>query len=277
VSNREQIEFWNGSAGERWVRHQERMDRALGPFGGAALDRLAPAPGDAILDVGCGSGDTLLQIAARVGSAGRVVGLDPSRPLLALARQRTAQLSNVRLVEGDAAEHSFEERFQGLFSRFGVMFFAEPERAFSALRRQLVAEGRLGFVCWQALAENPWCYLPLLVACAALGDAPVAPDPNAPGPFAFAGPTRVTGILRGAGFHRIELEAFRIPVTLSETGLDAAVDLTFQLGPVARLLAERSDAERQLARERIREKLAPLERDGVLELEGAAWLVTARA
>jgi SAM-dependent methyltransferase len=277
VSNREQIEFWNGSAADRWVLHQERMDRALAPFGLAALDCLAPAAGEAILDVGCGAGGTLLQIAERVGASGRVVGLDVSRPLLERARERTSHLPNVALLEGDAAAQVFSERFQGVFSRFGVMFFADPLQAFTSLRAALVPEGRLGFVCWQALEDNPWCYLPLLVARALLPGSPLGLDPAAPGPFAFASPARVTGILRGAGYHRIELETFRTGMLLANEGLDAAVDFSFQLGPVARLLAEQPDEIRALVRQRIRERFAPLLRDGRVELEAAAWLVTARA
>ena len=102
-SNREQIEFWNGSAAERWLSEQELMDRALGPFGLAAIERLAVAPGESIVDVGCGSGHTLLQLAERVGSSGRVLGVDPSRPLLQRAGERTRQLPQVELCEGDAA------------------------------------------------------------------------------------------------------------------------------------------------------------------------------
>jgi SAM-dependent methyltransferase len=277
VSNREQIEFWNGSAADRWVSHQEKMDRALAPFGLAALDALAPATGEAIVDVGCGAGSTLLQIAARVGGSGRVVGLDVSRPLLSRARELTSHLPNVALVEGDAATQAFSEPFQGLYSRFGVMFFADPLAAFTSLRAALVPEGRLAFVCWQALEDNPWCYLPLVVTRALLPEPPFVLDPTAPGPFAFASPARLTGVLRGAGYHRIELEAFRTEVTLADEGLAAAVDFSFQLGPVARLLAEQPDPIRALVRQRIGERLAPLLRDGRVELEGAAWLVTARA
>ncbi len=252
------------------------MDRALEAFGSAALDRLSPAAGESILDVGCGTGATLLQLFERVGPGGKVVGLDPSRPMLERARERTRHLPGVSVVEGDAATHSFAEPFQGLFSRFGVMFFADPAQAFTRLRGALVPEGRLAVVCWQSLEDNAWCHLPLIAARAVLSGGPPV-DPHAPGPFAFASPARVTGILRGAGFRRIELEAFRTPVALATDGLDGAVDFSCQLGPVARLLADQPDEVRAQVRQRIGEKLAPLLRDGRLELEGAAWLATARA
>jgi SAM-dependent methyltransferase len=276
-SNVEQIEFWNGTAGDRWVRNQERMDRALGPFGLAALDRLAPEAGESIIDIGCGGGTTLLQIAERVGASGRVLGVDVSRPLLGRARERTSHLPNVSVLESDAATHAFAEPAAGIFSRFGVMFFAEPESAFKQLRKALVPGGRIAFVCWQAYDDNPWFFLPMAVARALLPQAPPPLDPQAPGPFAFASPARVTGILRAAGFRRIELEAFRTGVILATEGLEAAVDFSFQIGPAARLIAEQPDELRARIWQRIAGKFAPLVRDGRVELEGAAWLVSARA
>jgi SAM-dependent methyltransferase len=276
-SNREQIEFWNGTAAERWVREQDGMDRALGPFGLAAMERLAPAAGEGIVDVGCGSGHTLLQLAERVGSGGRVLGVDPSRPLLERARERTRHLRQVELCEGDAASLSLPGPLHGLFSRFGVMFFADPAQAFSSLRAQLEPGARLSFVCWQPLADNAWSAVPLSVACSVLGEAPVPPDPTAPGPFAFASPVRVNGVLRDAGWHHVEIEAFRTSVLMSSEGAESAVNFMVQLGPVSRLLAQRSEEQRTAVRQRLTEHFQPSLRDGRLELEGAAWLVSARA
>src|SRR5690349_6280035 len=151
--NREQTEYWNGAAAARWVEHQVALDRALSPFGDAALERLAPCPGDHVVDVGCGSGATLLDLSPRVGSTGT-------------------------LLEADAAEHAFAPSFHALFSRFGVMFFADPLRAFQNLKRALVPGGRLVFACWQGLADNPWCAVPLAAAREALGELPPQPHPQ---------------------------------------------------------------------------------------------------
>src|SRR6187551_1385445 len=109
-ANLDQVEYWNGVAGERWAQNQVALDRALGPFGRAALDRLAPAPGERLLDVGCGSGGTLLELAARLGGTGEVLGADISRPLLEHARRRlaAAQVPGVEVLEADAAEARFE-------------------------------------------------------------------------------------------------------------------------------------------------------------------------
>lgn len=276
-SNSAQIEFWNGLAAERWLQGQELLDRALDPFGLAAQERLAPVVGETIVDVGCGSGHTLLQLAERVGGVGRVLGVDPSRPLLARARERTAQLPQVELHEGDAASIELRGPLHGLFSRFGVMFFADPAQAFSSLRRQLEPDARLAFACWQSLDDNPWSAVPLAVAGSVLGEAPALPEPGAPGPFAFASPARVSNALRDAGWHRIEIEGFRAPVVMSTDGVEAAVEFSFHLGMVARMLAERPEEIRERVRRRLTERLAPAAREGRVELEGSAWLVSARA
>jgi SAM-dependent methyltransferase len=273
--NDAQNEFWNGVAGERWVRNQTRLDLALGTFGEAMLDRLGIVPGQSVLDVGCGTGETLLSIARRLAGQGLVVGVDLSRPMLARARERTREHREIELIEADASTYGFGQRFDAVFSRFGVMFFADPVLAFGALRQTLRASGQLGFVCWQAFEDNPWVHLSLVAVRSLLTDPPPALDPNAPGPFSLASPARIGDILSRAGYSDLSIEAFRAPVRMAEEGLEAAVDFTFQTGPVARLLAEQSESVRELARERLREQFAPYVVAGRVELEGAAWLVTA--
>jgi len=283
--NREQHEYWNGPAAERWVRHQVKLDRGLGPFGAAALDRLAPRPGEHILDIGCGSGATLLDLASRVGSTGAVLGVDLSRPLLELAATRTRAASSataegaaahVALLEADAARHAFTPSFHALFSRFGVMFFADPVGAFENLRRALLPGGRVVFACWQRLAENPWCAVPLEAASRALGALPPPPDPYAPGPFAFADPEHVTRTLMAAGFAQVELEPFRAPVLMSDDGLAGGLDFVLRVGPVSRLYADLNDTGREAVRRELAPVLAPLMAGETLALDGSVWLVSAR-
>lgn len=275
--NVEQIEHWNGPAGERWALYRDALDRALRPFGQAAIERLSPLPGERILDVGCGAGDTLLEIARRLGGTGEAVGADISRPLLEAARARTGEAANVRWMEADVAAHPFDAAFDAIFSRFGVMFFADPVAAFQNLRRALVGGGRLSFVCWQALEDNPWCALPLGAARAALAVLPPPLDPHAPGPFAFADPRHVRRVLSAAGFSSIELGSFVAPVMLSVEGLDQAVEFVLRIGPVSRLYGDQPEPVRADIRQRLRSALAPMALTPTVSLDGAAWLVSARA
>lgn len=278
---------WNGSSGEIWVRRQETLDRMVRPLGQIALDAARVAPGEAVLDVGCGCGDTTLAVAESAGATGRVLGVDVSEPMLARAGERVAarrgtDAAPVELVVADAATHPLPEAaFDVLVSRFGVMFFEDPESAFANLARALRPGGRLAFVCWRAMADNPWALLPLRAVSSV---APVpTPPPGAPGPFAFADAARVTRILEGAGFVDVSLTPHDGEVPLGPTGPgtrdEDILDYLLEVGPAARAIGElgiRPAAEAALAA-----LLATLPRrdggaDAGVWVGAAAWLVTAR-
>src|SRR5689334_20742768 len=160
TANSEQIEYWNGGAAETWVELQDRLDRQLDSLGRAALAALGPRAGEHVLDVGCGSGQATLQLADAVSPGGRVLGIDISEPLLAAARHRNRN-PRVSFLRADAQTHPFEQPFDAIYSRFGVMFFADPVAAFVNLKRALKPGGRLAFVCWRAEAENPVMTVPI--------------------------------------------------------------------------------------------------------------------
>jgi SAM-dependent methyltransferase len=266
--------FWNGAAGERWVRGQTAIDRMLHPLGRAALDRAAPAPGERIADVGCGCGSTTLELAAAVGPTGSVVGLDVSAPMLARAKERAQGLANVAFVEGDAAALGLDPQADLLFSRFGVMFFPDPERAFANLHGMLRPGGRLTFVCWRALDDNAWAKVPFEAVVRAFDTPPPAPDTAGPGPFAFADAGRVRAILEAAGFSAIRIEPFDQDLVLGET-LAEAVDHALESGMAARFLVDADEPTRARARRETEAALAPHASGGRVALGGATWIVTA--
>src|SRR5438445_7565135 len=190
-----------------WAEVREPLERQLAPLGRRFLAALAPHPDESILDVGCGGGETALDLARAVAPDGTVVGVDLSAAVLAFAERAAKGSGRVRFVQADAQLFPFEPAsFDAAFSRFGVMFFADPTAAFINIRRSLKPNGRLAFVCWRALEENALDILPLSAASAHLPPQP-AHDPDAPGPFAFANGDRVRGILETAGFSEIEIIA----------------------------------------------------------------------
>jgi SAM-dependent methyltransferase len=275
--NADQIRYWNELAGPRWVALQGLIDAQIAAFGQRAMEQGRIGAGERVVDVGCGCGHTTLEIARRVGPTGSVTGVDIASAMIERAQQavRDAGLTQVHFENADAQLHTFEPGgFDVVFSRFGVMFFADPAAAFANLREALRPGGRLTFVCWQALQCNPWMFVPFSAALQHVPPPP-RPAPDAPGPFAFADPERVRGILARAGFADVAIEAATEILTIGDGSLDRAVEFLTETGPTAHLLRQASAEVRPVVTEAVRDALAPfLTPDGV-RLGAAAWLVTA--
>ena len=281
-NNDQQIEYWNGEAGRRWAEHDSALERSLAPITEALLARVTVHQGMQVLDIGCGCGNQSMALAHRIGPQGCITGIDVSAPMLERAKARTAQPDSSRaplsFLQADAATHDFgDARFDLLFSRFGVMFFADPLVAFQNLHRACTPQARLLLCCWQSSMQNDWIHLPMQ---AALRHVPAPPptDPHAPGPFAFADSTRVQTLLQGAGFSNIELESVRLGLCFAEAPtLAEAVQMLVQMGPVGTVLAAHDKETRARAREEICEALEPYYINGRLMLPGAIWMVTGAA
>lgn len=272
IANAAQIDYWNAAAGQTWVELNDALDRQLAPLGDAALAALAARLGERILDIGCGAGATTAVLAAAVGPAGAVTGVDVSLPLLEHARKRG---SAAGFVEADAQTADLGEgAFDALFSRFGVMFFEDPAAAFTNLRRALKPGGRLAFVCWRGLADNGWMREPIMAAIPLLPPLPQA-DPLAPGPFAFADPERVRGILGEAGFTAVAVEPFDTPLSTGGD-LDAAVTMALKVGPLGRALADNPGNTAKVV-EAVRAALARYVTPEGVRMPAAVWIVTASA
>jgi SAM-dependent methyltransferase len=270
-----QRRYWNAIAGPRWVANQGFLERRMQSVNERLLAHAAPAVGEKVLEIGCGTGATTLLLAAAVGASGRVLAVDISEPMLEAARRRLEDSSfrQVRLLLADAATESFERAFFDLaISRFGVMFFADPAAAFKNLLAALGRGGRLVFACWAPLAENPHWLIPYEVALRHLG--PGAPQPlRAPGPLSLSDPVYVEAILSEAGFANIAIrrEGFAVIGSTSEEEADHAM----RMGPAARLLDEKKPGEEVRARIR-REMALAFAAYGQKELPATLYLVSAR-
>ena len=248
-----------------WASEYDRIDRQLSPLGLAAMDDLASARGDTVLDIGCGTGQTLLQIADRVGPEGRVTGVDIAPALLDMARQRTRHLPQVKLIHSDTQALSLADASaDAVYSRFGVMGFRDPVAAFANFRRILRPGGRLAFVCWRSYAENELDHVPLSAAGFA---APVDTTP-----FSLADPDTLRRTLEMAGFTSIGITAQDILV--SSGNLDAMAGVLLQIGPLGRILRERP-ALRDKAETRLRAALAQRGNPSLVSLQASVWVVTA--
>ena len=277
--NVEQIRYWNEQAGPKWVAYADRLDARIGPLGRLAMERADLGAGQRVLDVGCGCGQTSLELARRVGPSGRVSGVDLSAQMLdkAAARAREAGLANLAFEVADAQTAELGvARYHRIYSRFGVMFFADPVAGFANLRRALAADGALAFVCWQELARNRWALEPLLAAGKHI-PLPEPPAPGAPGPFSLAERGRLEGVLAAAGFGRVEIEGVETDFELAgDGGVDEATEFLLEIGPTARALAEADPDARAAVAGAVREVVAAHAAPGGVAMDCAVWLVVAR-
>jgi len=272
-----EIAYWNGIGGQSWVSRQAIWDVVLAPVADAVIQAAAPQSGETVIDVGCGCGATTILLADRVGQGGRVLGLDVSAPMLALAKTRISPKQPIEFVLADASHHDLHTlRADLLFSRFGVMFFADPTAAFTNLRAGLRQGGRLAFSCFRPASENPWMMVPLKAAYQHVPPLP-KPAPDDPGPFSFSDPARVEDILAKAGFAEIALTPFDLDFDLAAgQGLDAAVASVLEIGATSRAVQGQPSEIRDAVAASVSEVLAGYQKGDSVLLPAATWLVTAR-
>jgi SAM-dependent methyltransferase len=245
-ANTEQAEFWSKLA-PTWVELEDRQEGVLGVPGQMAMDRLALLPGQRVLDLGCGTGRTTLQLASLVGTDGAVLGVDIADEMLSRGREHAAQLgaNNVVFLHGDVQVQDLgEASFDAAYSRFGVMFFTDPVAAFANVRKALRPGGRFCFVCWQGMLENEWLLIPGSAVASVTGSLPQMPGPGEPGPFSLADPDRVRTVLETAGFGYVNIEPHTDLVTIPEEQIPEVARTSSRMGAVREMLREVDDDTR---------------------------------
>jgi SAM-dependent methyltransferase len=239
-SNADALHAWDGVDGTYWTENEAVFDAALERYDAPFFEAGAFAPGDRVLDIGCGNGKTTREAARRVRS-GSVVGVDLSSQMIERARLRAAEegVPNVTFIQADAQIHAFDEHaFDVVISRTGAMFFGDPVAAFTNIARALRVGGRLVLLVWQELARNHWIR-DFLAALAVGRDLPT-PPPNAPGPFSLAHPERVHEILSAANFTDIGFDRLEKPMFFGANAADA-FSFVRGLGVVGSMLRDLDD------------------------------------
>jgi SAM-dependent methyltransferase len=277
ITNREQADFWDGMA-PTWIEIEERIESTAAVAGTDAMTALHPQPGEQILDLGCGTGGTTVAIARMVHPGGAVVGADISPEMLVRARQRAADagLQNLEFVHADVQAADFGDgRFDGAFSRFGVMFFSDPVTAFANVRRSLRSGGRLAFACWQHVFANEWMLVPGMAVMEATGTPPPMPAEGEPGPFSLSDPERVKSLLGQAGFENVNITAHNdvLEIPAEEVGRYAATSV--MVGAAREALREADDQTRRRAVESVEAALKEREDGGRVPLTRGYLVVTA--
>lgn len=201
----DQSTFWDERA-DAWDRNAEAMEAFARQFGDPAMDLLGPASGQLLADVGCGPGLTTIELARRVAPTGTATGVDVSPRMIDMARARSSAMDvgNASFVVGDPGAGPIGS-FDGIHSRFGVMFFDDPPAAFRNLAQSIRPGGRFVAVVWAGLDENPWMFVPTLFGAGPLDADLALPGPGEPGPFSLADPGETAALLESCGFRDVDI------------------------------------------------------------------------
>jgi ubiquinone/menaquinone biosynthesis C-methylase UbiE len=282
--NEETLEAWDGVLFDRFVQFREILTTGLGAHGEEGLRIHPPHPGENVLDIGCGFGDTTQRIAGIVGPEGSAHGVDISERFIALSREEAAAagVDNATFAVCDVQTTAFEQRFDYAFSRMGTMFFANPVAAMRNVRQGLVPGGRLCMVVWRQKPDNDWMHRAELVVERFLDepDHDETDEPTCgPGPFSMANADTTSGILLSAGFEEVELRRCDLEIKIGDD-VDHAIEFATSLGPageVIRLSGEKADEVRPQIEAALREVISDFATADGVRAPASTWIVSARA
>jgi SAM-dependent methyltransferase len=279
--NHAQATYWEDRSGS-WIASEAWwLSTVAGPFGDAATEQLNPRPGQRLLDIGCGTGPTTVRLAKMIGPDGTITGVDISPSMVDAARRRAAdaEVDNATFAVADAQVADLGvEVLDGVFSQFGIMFFADPTAAFANVRAAVRPGGRLAFACWQDLSRNDWMTVPGVAAASVTGQIPTMPEPGAPGPFSLADPDRIRKVLTDAGWADVRIADVTTDVVVPEDRVEDMLVGVSRMGAVREQLeAFKDPAMRDRISDAVRTELLSRLVDGEVRLASAAWAVTAVA
>jgi SAM-dependent methyltransferase len=280
--NEEATEAWSGVLFDRFVQYRDLVVAGLKGHGDAAMELHPQQPGDRVLDIGCGFGDTTQQLAALVGAEGHATGVDVSEPFIeaSIAEAKEAEIKNLDFFATDVQVGDLKGPYDYAFSRMGVMFFANPVQALRNVRGALRPGGRLVAAVWRRKLDNDWIHRAEQVVEQYLEEPEEPEDVRCgPGPFSMANPDTVSEQLQIAGFERPTFTRCDLPIKIGND-LDHAVAFNMALGPAAELLricpAEEVERLRPKLEQEIRDVLAEYERaDGEVWGPASTWIVSA--
>jgi SAM-dependent methyltransferase len=274
-------EEWAGAMGERWLNHLDQFESMIASIGDALMTRAGYRPGERVVDVGCGGGRTSLEIARRVGPTGAVLGVDISPVLIAAARTLVpppGERGKLSFVGADAAIATLDgSPFDGLFSRFGLMFFQDPFAAFANLHRMVRRGGRADFSVWSPARENPWLMQVMGIIGRRVELPP--PTPRAPGPFALDDPDYIRDLLGRGGFSDVQIETWSGEQAIGGAGAspDQAVTFVLDAMSLGRTLEDAGPEVLAKVKVELRDLFARHHTDAGVKMAAKAFLVSAIA
>ncbi len=274
------VTFWNEVLAPKFIRFKHILVDGLTQHSEAIFPNLPVKPGDRVLDVGCGFGDTAIKLARLVGPDGKVVGVDCCDAFLDMARvdaERTG-LANLSFMRGDAEIALPQDSFDVVFARFGTMFFANPVAGLRNMRRALRPGGRMVHIVWRNRADNPWLSMAKDVVLEYLPQPGDDAQTCGPGPFSMANQEMVTAMMRSAGYTDIDFQRVDAPVLVGND-VDDAIAFQLAIGPAGEVFREagdlaearRPEIETALAKAIEAQKLGA---DGIV-MDSSSWVISA--
>lgn len=275
----EYVEFWNDTLAQKFERFREILMNGLSYHSDKPLSELHLPAGTRVLDVGCGWGDTAIELARKTGPEGYVLGVDCVDQFLDKGRKDAADagLDNVEFIAADVESYPFEGKFDFCFSRFGMMFFNNPVAAMRNIHSALKPDGRLMFIVWRPIEENPWARLPKEVVLKFLPEPGDDARSCGPGPFSMANPDVVAKQLEIGGYENIDFQRVDGPITVGDS-VQNAIDFQLAIGPageVVREAGELAEEKRDEIQKALSDVLSEYLEDGKIVIPSSSWLVTA--
>lgn len=274
------VDFWNDVLVPKFVRFKHVLVGGLTHHSEKVFPGLQVREGDKVVDVGCGFGDTAIQLAERVGPSGFVTGMDCCEAFLAYGREdaRAKGVEHIRFIDADVQTYPFEPEHDFCFSRFGTQFFENPVAALRNMRTSLKPGGIMTMIVWRTIDDNPWLGLPKQIVLDFLP--PPGDDARTcgPGPFSMADPDTVTKQLEIAGYDRIEFERIDAPLQVGNNP-DDAVEFQLALGPAGEVYREAGEeAERQHDEiaAALKTELSKYETPDGIVMQSSSWKISAR-
>ncbi len=282
AANEKTHEAWNGVLFDRFVQFRDIVTAGLGAHGEQALAWHPPAPGDRVVDIGCGFGDTTQRIAGLVGPDGTALGVDVSERFIAASRDeaQAAGVTNARFAVADVEATAFDEQFDYAFSRMGTMFFANPVAAMRNVRRALRPGGRLCMVVWRRKLDNDWVHRAEVAVERFVTEPEDHDEPTCgPGPFSMADADTTSHVLINAGFEDITLRRCDREIMIG-ADLDTAVEFVMAIGPAGEIIRTAGDEAERLRPQisaALHEELARFAGPDGVCAPASTWIISATA
>ena len=281
-SNDDFISCWNEILVPKWNRFRHLLSGNGAVHSSMAYEYFDIQPGDKVLDIGCGYGETCLEMGKMVGPEGEVLGLDCTETFLDIANKERdeAGLDNVKFILGDAQTYDLPENYYDVvYSRFGVMFFQNIVYALKNAHKTLRPGGKLCMIVWRTIGDNPCWGMAKEIALKHLPPPGDSAQTCGPGPFALADEETDRAMLRAAGFEKVDLFLRNDADVCIGTSLEEAVDFQILVGPSGEIIREAAELGQEKlpeVRDDMRKSMEKYVRDGGVYMPSSTWLIMAR-